>query len=265
MTYSTFQCTLLVCLLLPMRLFTRGRPATNCRHTTLTNFGVDNHLLRCPQSFRHTSRAQTFGLPHDYVMLGSNHICILDSQKFFIPYEFRPGPSSQDGTKIEPAFFTELVEYLVAHDLDQVLALEVLEKEPHQLNDLLEDCNGRPWYCSTRSSRDSASTKVTGWMFVEEEGIVTYIGNQAHPQVRSTSFSLTASHATLSSACGSGQPLPIFLLNHSQSVIYVSCHLGVHQPQSTNTSTTLAKFVSSREVDVISTCWPNDRSFDIWM
>lgn len=111
------------------------------------------------------------------------HIYTLDSAKTLLPYEFRHGPLSQDATTIDPAFFVEFIEYLVTHDLDRVLGLEVLEEKPSPLNDLIEivvDGHGSV-LLGQAEIKYATNYRVTGWEFAEEEGgIITYKGNQAH-------------------------------------------------------------------------------------
>lgn len=100
-------------------------------------------------------------------------------------YEYRKGPTA-NLEDLDPAFFQELVEYLQANDLKNLLGLEVLGNEvPDIMCELTVKDNGAV-ILDAGNMKKWTSYRFTGFA-LNRPGMTELIGNQSHAKtVRQT-------------------------------------------------------------------------------
>ncbi len=96
----------------------------------------------------------------------------------FVAYEYVQGAAT-DLSNINPAFFEELVGYLHANSLEDIVGLEI---RGHGAENMVEFDFGD---CGTVMMKDKdtchgGSIRTTGWAFNCDGGIVSFKGDQTH-------------------------------------------------------------------------------------
>ena len=119
------------------------------------------------------------------------HIYALSTDNRFVPYEFRQGTAPHKIKVVQNAFFEEILQYLVKHDLTSVLGLEVVEDDVESGGQMYEFVVADQ--CTVMVAEQQLKYKngfqVTGWSVAKgDDGISCFKGGQTH------SKSTTGSH-----------------------------------------------------------------------
>ena len=107
------------------------------------------------------------------------HIFLLHHSFRILAYEYRVGPMV-DISRIDPRFFHSLTEYLHENGLSTVLGLQVLpDWPPPELIEMELREHGTVMLDKSDANHGDPF-RVTGWLVHEDDGIVSFKGNETH-------------------------------------------------------------------------------------
>lgn len=108
------------------------------------------------------------------------HIFVVAGKNSFIAYEYREGPTV-DLSDIKPEFFHDVVEYLQANGLQDVLGLQVLTADcSEKMAEFDLGAGAGTIMLKDSDAKYGRVYRVTGWVFEERDGIVSCKGNDVH-------------------------------------------------------------------------------------
>jgi len=107
------------------------------------------------------------------------HIFRISPDDRLVAYEYRYGPLA-DIDSVNPAFFSEFIDYLKAQDLTNVLGLQVLSKGASKdMVEIVLQGSGTVMLDSD-SAEVGSIYRTTGWVLGGEDGITTFKGGESH-------------------------------------------------------------------------------------
>lgn len=110
------------------------------------------------------------------------HIFTLNDKHEFIAYEYRDGAGSQI-TATDTEFIVAVQQYLISHNLENLLGIEVLEGDPNaKLQEFVLSNSDGTVMLDANITKVSETYRVTGWAAAinETTGIVELKGGQSH-------------------------------------------------------------------------------------
>ncbi|KAH7120102.1 hypothetical protein B0J13DRAFT_410551, partial [Dactylonectria estremocensis] len=103
------------------------------------------------------------------------HVFVVNDGRLH-PYEYQQGPLMESVTRIDPAFFSDFIDYITANDLTSLVGLEVLilQFKDKYMSEIVYEGEALMW--ESKRLKYLKNIKTTGWTFLPGQ----YTGNAFH-------------------------------------------------------------------------------------